>query len=126
MTKYLEVYKCEICGNIVEVFEGHDGDLVCCGQDMTLMEEKTADKTVEKHVPYITETADGYKVKVGKEVAHPMMDEHYIQWIELVVGDKVFRQMLHSGDSPEASFCVEKSENVFAREYCNIHGLWKS
>ncbi len=125
MAKYLEVYKCELCGNIVEVFEGAGGTLVCCGQDMDLLEEKTADVTTEKHVPYIEETADGYKVKVGKEVNHPMAQEHYIQWIELVVGDKAYRQMLNPGDAPEATFCVEKAEDVFAREYCNVHGLWK-
>jgi superoxide reductase len=125
MAKYLEVYKCEVCGNIVEVFEGHEGDLVCCGEDMVLLEEKTADKTVEKHVPYIEETDDGYKVKVGKEVAHPMTEEHYIQWIELVAGDKVYRQMLNPGDAPEACFSIEKTDGVYAREHCNIHGLWK-
>ncbi len=125
MAKYLEVYKCELCGNIVEVFEGQAGTLVCCGQDMTLLEEKTADVATEKHVPYIEETDSGYKVKVGKEVNHPMADEHYIQWIELVVGAKVYRQMLSPGDAPEATFCVEKADGVFAREYCNLHGLWK-
>jgi len=125
MTKYFEVYKCELCGNIVEVFEGDGADLVCCGQDMTLMEEQTADVTKEKHVPFITETEDGYKVKVGKEVDHPMTGEHYIQWIELVVGKKVYRKMLAPTDAPKACFAVDKADGVYAREYCNVNGLWK-
>ena len=126
MSKYLEVYKCELCGNIVEVFEGDGAPLVCCGQDMTKMEEQTADATQEKHVPFIQKTDDGYLVKVGEVQDHPMAQEHYIQWIELIVDDKVLRQALKPGAAPSASFKVEAGNKVSAREYCNVHGLWKN
>ena len=123
MRKRFEIYKCNICGNIVEVEVGSDGDLVCCGEDMQLMEEKTADKTTEKHVPVIEKTADGYKVTVGTTL-HPMEEKHYIQWIELHADNAVYRQFLNPGDEPVAYFCV-KADSVTAREYCNVHGLWK-
>lgn len=126
MAKLLGVYKCELCGNIAEVFVEGVSPLNCCGQDMTYMEEKTADHSVEKHVPFVEKTADGYKVKVGESAAHPMTEEHYIQWIELIVDDLVLRKMLKPGDLPEAEFCVAQSEKVVAREYCNLHGHWKS
>ncbi len=90
-----------------------------------VLEEKTADSSTEKHVPFIEETADGYLVKVGETTAHPMTEEHWIQFIELTVGDRVYRKYLNPGDAPEASFQVEKSDEVFVREYCNLHGLWK-
>jgi superoxide reductase len=89
------------------------------------LEEKTADSTQEKHVPFIKETADGYLVKVGETTDHPMTEEHYIQFIELVAGDSVYRKYLKPGDKPEAEFKVEKASDVYAREYCNLHGLWK-
>jgi superoxide reductase len=120
MAKQLEIYKCEVCGNIVEVLHGGDGELVCCGQPMKLMTENTVDASKEKHVPVIEKTADGYLVKVGA-VPHPMEAKH---WIELVADGKAYRQFLNPGDTPEATFCV-KAEKVYAREYCNIHGLWK-
>ncbi|HET6427113.1 MAG TPA: desulfoferrodoxin [Phycisphaerae bacterium] len=123
MAKRLEIYKCEECGNIVEVLQGGDGELVCCGQPMKLLEEKTADKTVEKHVPLIEKADGGFKVKVGC-TPHPMTEEHWIQWIELLVDGKAYRQFLDPGDAPEAFFAVE-GDNVSAREHCNIHGLWK-
>ncbi|WP_029460838.1 desulfoferrodoxin [Solidesulfovibrio alcoholivorans] len=123
MAKQLEIYKCEVCGNIVEVLHGGDGELVCCGQPMKLMTENTVDASKEKHVPVIEKTADGYLVKVGA-VAHPMEAKHWIEWIELVADGKAYRQFLNPGDTPEATFCV-KAEKVYAREYCNIHGLWK-
>ncbi|HML62202.1 desulfoferrodoxin [Solidesulfovibrio sp.] len=123
MAKQLEIYKCEVCGNIVEVLHGGDGELVCCGQPMKLMTENTVDASKEKHVPVIEKTADGYLVKVGA-VPHPMEAKHWIEWIELVADGKAYRQFLNPGDTPEATFCV-KAEKVYAREYCNIHGLWK-
>lgn len=127
MAKVLEVYKCELCGNIVEVFSEGAGELTCCGQSMKYMEEKTADKSVEKHVPFVEETEDGYKVRVGENAAHPMTEEHYIQWIELIIDDTlILRKHLKPGDKPEAEFKAPKSDNVVAREYCNIHGHWKS
>ncbi|MCG8483969.1 MAG: desulfoferrodoxin [Clostridia bacterium] len=126
MTKKLEIYKCEHCGNIVEVFIGDGAPIVCCGVNMVLQEEQTADQSKEKHVPYIEEVADGYKVRIGQNQNHPMMEEHFIQWIELIVGDKIYRKELKPNDAPEAEFKIEKSNNVIAREYCNIHGLWKA
>lgn len=91
-----------------------------------VLEEKTADSSTEKHVPFIIETEKGYLVKVGETVDHPMTDAHWIQFIELTVGDRVYRKYLNPTDKPEASFEVEKGKNVVAREYCNLHGLWKS
>ncbi|HEX9715324.1 MAG TPA: desulfoferrodoxin [Desulfurivibrionaceae bacterium] len=124
MAEKLEVYKCEVCGNIVEVLHGGDGDLVCCGQPMTLQSENTVDAAKEKHVPVIEKVAGGYKVKVGA-VAHPMEEKHHIEWIELIAGDKAYRQFLKVGEAPEAFFAVDAT-SVSAREYCNLHGLWKA
>ena len=124
MAKQLEVYKCEKCGNIVEVLHGGKGELVCCGQPMNLMRENTVDAAREKHVPVIEKTADGFKVLVG-EAAHPMEDKHYIEWIELVADNRAYREFLKPGQTPEAKFCVQ-AQKVTAREYCNLHGLWKA
>ncbi|MBN2440421.1 MAG: desulfoferrodoxin [Spirochaetales bacterium] len=124
MTKRLEIYKCEVCGNIVEVVHASDGTLVCCNQPMTLLNEKSADSATEKHVPVIEKTTNGYKVTVGSTL-HPMVDDHYIEWIELVADGKSYMQFLKPGDEPVAVFSV-KAETVTAREYCNKHGLWKS
>lgn len=124
MAEKLQVYKCELCGNIVEVLHGGVGELVCCGQPMTLLKENTVDAAKEKHVPVIEKVAGGYKVKVGA-VPHPMEEKHYIEWIELIAGGKAYRQFLNPGDTPEAFFAVEDSA-VTAREFCNLHGLWKA
>ena len=124
MTKKLEVYKCEICGNIVELLHEGVGELVCCGQPMKLFQEKTEDQGQEKHVPVIEKTDDGIKVKVGS-VPHPMQEDHYIEWIEVIDGEKVCRKFLKPGDQPEVEF-ETKSDDVRVREYCNIHGLWSS
>lgn len=124
MAERFEIYKCELCGNIVEVLDGNDGTLVCCGQPMTKMGENTVDAAKEKHVPVVEKTADGYKVSVGA-VAHPMEEKHYIQWIELVAGDKSYTKFLKPGDAPEAVFCVD-ADSVTARAYCNLHGHWKA
>ncbi len=118
-----QVYRCEKCGNIVEVVHAAGGTLVCCGQDMKLLKEGETDAATEKHVPVIEKIDGGYKVKVG-DVAHPMEDKHYIEWIELLADGKVYRQFLNPGDTPEAVFMID-SENVSAREYCNLHGMWK-
>jgi superoxide reductase len=123
MTKMLEIYKCEICGNIVEVLHTGAGDLVCCGQPMKLMEEGVVDASKEKHVPVIEKTASGYKVKVGA-VPHPMEEKHYIEWIELLADGVSYKAFLKPGQVPEAEFCVQ-ARTVSAREYCNIHGLWR-
>ncbi|HPI27338.1 MAG TPA: desulfoferrodoxin [Candidatus Marinimicrobia bacterium] len=123
MTKRTQIYKCEICGNIVEVLHEGAGELVCCGKPMKLIVENTTDAAREKHVPVIEKTADGYKVSVGS-VLHPMIDVHYIEWIELDADGQVFRKYLKPGDTPVAIFKVS-AEKLTAREYCNIHGLWK-
>ncbi len=124
MAKQLEIYKCEVCGNIVEVLHGGAGDLVCCGENMKLYDEKTADSSTEKHVPVIEKTSDGYKVTVGSTL-HPMEDKHYIEWIELIADGKAYREFLKPGDDPVATFCVS-AQKVSAREYCNVHGLWRA
>ena len=124
MARKLEIYKCEICGNIVEVLHGGKGDLVCCGQPMKLYEENTVDAAKEKHVPVIQRTASGVKVSIGA-VPHPMEEKHYIEWIEVIADGKAYRQFLNPGDAPEAVFDI-KAEEVTAREYCNLHGLWKA
>jgi len=124
MTNKNEVYKCPLCGNIVEVLHTGAGELVCCGQPMDLMSENTVDAALEKHVPVVEKVDNGYKVSVGS-VAHPMEEKHWIEWIELVADGKVYRQDLAPGKTPEASFCVEAAE-VTARAYCNLHGHWKS
>lgn len=122
MAKQLEVYKCDVCGNIVEVFQGGQGELVCCGQPMILQVENTVDAAKEKHVPVIEKTEGGITVKVG-EVAHPMEEKHYIQWIEVVADGRCYTKFLKPGDAPEAFFCIDAS-TVTAREYCNLHGHW--
>ncbi len=119
-----QVYKCAICGNIFDVVHAGGGKLVCCGQPMNLLTENTVDASLEKHVPVIAKTKGGVKVSVGS-VAHPMEDKHFIQWIELIADETVHRQFLKPGDKPEAEFCI-KAEKVTAREYCNLHGLWKA
>jgi len=130
MTRQFEVYKCEACGNIIEVLHANDGDLVCCDQPMVLQVAKTEDAAKEKHVPFIEKVEGGYKVRIGQNAAHPMEEKHYIEWIELKVGDLVAKTYLHPGDKPEACFCVgdcccgECGEPA-AREYCNVHGLWE-
>jgi superoxide reductase len=124
MAQQLEVYKCEVCGNIVEVLHGGAGDLVCCGQPMKRFVENTVDAAKEKHVPVAEKTATGFKVKVGS-VPHPMEEKHWIEWVEVIVGGKAYRQFLKPGEAPEAAFDI-KADKVTAREYCNIHGLWKA
>jgi superoxide reductase len=123
MTKRLQVYKCEVCGNMVEVIHDGPGQLVCCNQPMTLQEENTVDAAQEKHVPVIEKTAEGIVVKVGS-VEHPMQDAHFIEWIQLLADGKAYRQFLNPGEKPVATFKVE-GKDLSAREYCNLHGLWK-
>jgi superoxide reductase len=124
MAKRHEIYKCEVCGNIVEVVHGGAGQLVCCGKPMKLLVENTTDAAKEKHVPVIERLADGFVVKVGS-VAHPMLEEHFIEWIELIADGRACRAYLKPGDQPEARFHI-KAEKVTAREHCNLHGLWKA
>ena len=124
MTEFKQIFKCNVCGNIVEVLHAGVGELVCCNQPMELQKEHTEDEGYEKHVPVIEKTENGYKIKVGS-VPHPMEEKHYIEWIEINADGKSGKKFLKPGDAPEAEFFV-KAEKVSAREYCNIHGLWKS
>lgn len=125
MAKRREIYHCEICGNIVEVEVGGKGALVCCGEDMKLLTAQTADMTKEKHVPYIMKEKGGYRVRVGKETAHPMIYKHYISYIEICADGIIMRKYLNPGDEPEAFFKTDAAK-VEAWEVCNIHGLWKA
>jgi superoxide reductase len=118
-----EVYKCNICGNIVEMVHAGAGEMVCCGQPMAHLKENTVDAAKEKHVPVKEAAGDGVKVKVGS-VPHPMEEKHYIEWIEVISGETVYRKHLKPGEAPEAVFPI--SGECTAREYCNLHGLWKS
>lgn len=124
MAETKPIYKCNVCGNIVHLLHSGGGTLVCCGQDMELLTENTTDAAKEKHVPVIEKTATGYKVKVGS-VAHPMEEKHFIQFIELIADDKSYWAFLKPGSAPEAEFCIS-AKSVSAREYCNLHGLWKA
>jgi superoxide reductase len=123
MAERYEVYKCEACGNIVEVLHGGQGELVCCGSPMVKMTENTVDAAKEKHVPVVNAAGGSVTVAVG-EVPHPMEEKHYIEWIEVLADGKLFRKYLNPGEKPEAAFSVE-AVGATAREYCNLHGLWK-
>ncbi len=124
MAEKLQVYKCLACGNIVEVLTGGKGSLVCCGKPMENLTAKTADQGKEKHVPVIEKANGGIKVRIG-EIPHPMEEKHYIEWIEIISDGKVYRQFLRPGQKPEAVFNVSP-DNVWAREHCNIHGMWEA
>ena len=124
MTEMNQIYRCNVCGNIVEVIHAGAGELVCCGQPMELMKEKTEDEGQEKHVPVIERTGNGVKVKVGS-VPHPMEDSHYIELIELIADGRVYRKPLKPGQPAEAEFAVQ-ADSIQARELCNVHGLWRS
>ena len=124
MTKKQAIYKCEVCGNIVEVLHPAKGELYCCGKPMVELEEKTADTSTEKHVPFIERQDNTYIVKVGENTAHPMTDEHYIEWIELTVDGTVYKKFLTPSEQPEARFEVAEGKDISAREMCNIHGVW--
>lgn len=124
MTKNLQIYKCSVCGNIVEMLHEGEGELVCCGEAMKLFVENTVDAAKEKHIPVVEKIEGGFRVKVGS-VAHPMEDKHYIEWVQVIADDgRVYRQFLKPGLPPEAFFKID-AKAVVAREYCNLHGLWK-
>ena len=126
MASVSQVYKCNICGNVVEVLHGGVGELVCCNQPMELLVEKTEDMGKEKHVPVIEKTGGRIKVKVGS-VPHPMEAAHYIEWIELTCDGQPCKKRLKPGQEPEAEFCcATENKQLSARAYCNVHGLWKS
>ncbi len=121
MTEQNQIYRCNVCGNIVEVLHSGRGKLVCCGQPMELLKEK--DLGSEKHVPVIEKTDALARVKVGS-VPHPMEENHYIEWIEVITDSRTYRKFLKPGDKPEAEFEI-KAEGISARAYCNVHGLWR-
>lgn len=123
MDKLNDVYRCNVCGHRIEILNPTAGQLVCCGQPMELLKENSTDAAKEKHVPAVEKTKEGFKVKIGS-VPHPMEEKHYIQWIELIADGVSYKQFLKPGDKPEAEFCV-KAKSIIAREYCNLHGLWK-
>ncbi len=124
MTKRSELYKCEICGNIVEIMHEGMPALVCCNQKMKLLVENTTDAATEKHVPVIEKIEGGYKITIG-EVEHPMTEDHYIEWIQLLTENEVYVKFLKPGEKPEAVFMTNAAK-VTAREYCNLHGNWKN
>jgi len=124
MTHIDELYRCNSCGNIIEIIHDGDDELLCCGGPMVPMTAKFQDVGNEKHVPVIEKTLTGVKVTVGS-VPHPMEEKHYIEWIELLTDDKVYRKTLRPGEKPQAEFCVS-TQAISARTLCNIHGLWRS
>lgn len=124
MTERLQIYKCEICGNIIEVLHAGAGTLVCCGQPMKVLSENTTDASLEKHVPVVEKNGSTVVVKIGS-VPHPMEEKHYIEWVQIVTEKGAFRKFLNPGDAPEATFEV-KEEIVKVREYCNLHSLWSN
>jgi superoxide reductase len=124
MTGKLEVYQCEVCGNMVEVLQVGKGTLVCCGQSMVLQKENKKEASLEKHIPVIEPTAGGFRVSVGS-LPHPMEEKHFIEWIELVADGKAYRQFLNPGETPQAFFTLE-AKKIAARAFCNLHGMWKS
>ncbi len=124
MTKINQIYKCLVCGNITEVVNNGAGELVCCGQAMIIQEENTVEAATEKHIPVIEKDGNTIKIIVG-EVSHPMTEDHYIQWIEVITKDSVFRKNLRPNDEPSAEFEIS-SEIISVRAYCNLHGLWSS
>lgn len=125
MAKKMAVYKCDICGNIAEVLTAGGAEMMCCGQNMTMQNENTTEAAIEKHIPVLTKKDGGWQVAVGS-VDHPMTAAHFIEWIELIAGDKVYRQFLNPNDKPAAFFPLAADGGVTARAYCNLHGLWKS
>ncbi len=124
MTERLQVYKCEVCGNMIEIIHSGAGTIICCNKPMILQEENSADASKEKHVPVIEKVPGGYKVKIGS-IPHPMEEKHCIEWVELIADGKAYRAFLKPGDQPEAFFEIE-AVSVSAKEYCNLHGLWKA
>lgn len=124
MTKINEIYKCEVCGHIVEILQSSKASLICCGKPMRLQIENTVEASKEKHIPVVENTDLGLRIKIG-EVEHPMIDNHYIEFIEVITLSKIYRKQLNPGDKPEAIFSIDE-EILCVRAYCNIHGLWKA
>ena len=124
MSNKLEIYRCAVCGNIVEVLHGGKGELACCGQPMERLLPHTGEGPGEKHIPVTEEAPGGLRVKVGS-IPHPMEKEHHIEWIQVISGGDVYRRFLEPGEEPEALFKAPAGKPR-AREYCNVHGLWET
>lgn len=134
MTQLRELYRCEICGNVVEITHEGAPALVCCEQPMTKLEAKTEDQGQEKHVPVVEKTDTcpcgcgsedcGIRVKVGS-VEHPMEEKHYIKFIEVLTRNRILRAELKAGMKPAAEFCVKREDIIEVREFCTVHMLWK-
>lgn len=122
MTELKQIYKCDVCGNMVEVVHSSGGKLECCKQPIRLMVENTVDAAREKHIPVVEKVDGGVFVKVGS-VEHPMLDNHYIEWIEVHTENNLYIKFLKPGEKPEAFFMIDE-EIISARAYCNLHGLW--
>ena len=127
MNEEKQIYRCNICGNMIEVLHFGGGTLVCCNNEMQLLKEKTEGVGPEKHVPIIEQTENGIKVKIG-EVPHPMEEDHCIEWVELITDNGVYRKVFKPGDTPDAEFKIniEDLNQISAREYCSIHSLWST
>lgn len=129
LTKRKQIYKCEVCGKVIEILNPGVPETICCDKPMKLMEEQTADWKGEKHVPHITIDGNKVTVDIGIEAGmpHPMTEEHWIMWIEIICKNDCYkRKFLKPGDEQKATFVVADTEGVWAKEYCNLHGLWKS
>ncbi|EKE11774.1 MAG: Desulfoferrodoxin [uncultured bacterium] len=124
MTILNQIYKCNVCGNMIEVTHIGDGELVCCGEAMELQLERDDEEKYEKHKPVVEKIDGGVIVSVGS-MPHPMESEHYIEWIEVITEHRTYRKRLGPGKTPEAEFFFE-AEHFEVRSYCNLHGLWKA
>ena len=124
MTEVNQIYKCDVCGNIVEAVHSGAGELVCCGKPMELKQEKTEEEGMEKHKPVIEKTETGIIVTIGS-IPHPMESEHYIEWAEIITEHRTYRKYLEPGREPQVEFRIQ-AEQFSVRAYCNVHGLWVS
>jgi len=124
VTTRLDIYRCKVCGNVVEVLHGGKGALTCCNEPMKKFEANTVDAAREKHVPIVDTTGEGVIVKVGS-TPHPMEEKHYIEWIEVDKEKNMCREFLTPGDVPEALFPLSTG-GMTVRAYCNVHGLWEA
>ena len=125
-TQQLGIYRCGVCGNVVEVLDTGAGNLLCCGQPMQLLEPRTGDSATEKHVPFVEVNGDELTVRLGQNETHPMETKHFIQWISVAAGGQVNRKFLLPNDLPNATFTVSDSAAVIVQAMCNRHGLWRS
>ncbi|SMB78794.1 superoxide reductase [Desulfonispora thiosulfatigenes DSM 11270] len=123
MKSKVSFFRCEICGNIVELIKNGGGELVCCGQPMVKLEANTTEAAYEKHIPVVTKKDNQIHVDVSS-VPHPMTEAHFIEWVVVVTDDTVERIALSPNDEPKIVTCDKDDVEVYA--YCNLHGLWKA